>query len=152
MVNSYQNWRYHNIIEAIWLAIRGSHPWPIRGHVKIWKIYMSTLQNLYPLNLAGCLLQEGGSARKPLFVSFYWTFPSSLDLKSILLQISKSASIFVFMWKKICWRFHILTPFLFSHVRYAKSLFTNIQKPQNILKNMSKISLLFKKVTNFTGK
>ena len=116
MVNSYQNWRYHNIIEAIWLAIRGSHPWPIRGHVKIWKIYMSTLQNLYPLNLAGCLLQEGGSARKPLFVSFYWTFPSSLDLKSTLLQISKSASIFVFMWTKICWRFHILTPFLFSHV------------------------------------
>ena len=34
------------------------------------------------------------------------------------------------------------------HVRYEKSLFTNIQKRQNILK----INLLFKKFTTFTGK
>ena len=36
----------------------------------------------------------------------------------------------------------------YAHVRYVKSLFTNIQKQQNMLK----ISLLFKKFTNFTGK
>ena len=35
-----------------------------------------------------------------------------------------------------------------AHVRYLKSLFTNIQKQQNMLK----ISLLFKKFTNFTVK
>ena len=34
------------------------------------------------------------------------------------------------------------------HVRYVKSLFTNIRKQYNILK----ISLLFKKFINFTGK
>ena len=49
-----------------WLTIRVSHPWPMWGHVTIWKIYMSTLQNLQPLNLAGCSLREGGSARKRL--------------------------------------------------------------------------------------
>ena len=36
----------------------------------------------------------------------------------------------------------------YVHVRYVKSLFTNIQ----IQKNMLKISLLFKKFTNFTEK
>ena len=35
-----------------------------------------------------------------------------------------------------------------AHVRRVKKLFTNIQKQQN----MSKISLLFKKFTNFTDK
>ena len=36
----------------------------------------------------------------------------------------------------------------YAHVKYVESLFTNIQKQQNVLK----ISLLFKKCTNFTGK
>ena len=36
----------------------------------------------------------------------------------------------------------------YAHVRYVISLFTNIQKQWNMLK----ISLLFKKFTNFTGK
>ena len=36
----------------------------------------------------------------------------------------------------------------YAQVRYIKSLFTNIQKQQNLLK----ISQLFKKFTNFTGK
>ena len=36
----------------------------------------------------------------------------------------------------------------YEHLRYVKSLFTNIQKQYNMLK----ISLLFKKFTNFTGK
>ena len=36
----------------------------------------------------------------------------------------------------------------YAHVKYVKSLFTNIQKQQDMLK----ISLLFKKYTNFTGK
>ena len=36
----------------------------------------------------------------------------------------------------------------YAHVRYVKSLFTNIQKQWNMLK----ISLLFKKFTNCTGK
>ena len=36
----------------------------------------------------------------------------------------------------------------YAHVRYEKSLFTNIQKQQNMLKT----SLLFKKFTNYTGK
>ena len=36
----------------------------------------------------------------------------------------------------------------YVHMSYAKSLFTNIQKQQNMLK----ISLLFKKFINFTGK
>ena len=35
-----------------------------------------------------------------------------------------------------------------AYVRYVKSLFTNIQKQYNMLK----ISLLFKKFKNFTGK
>ena len=35
----------------------------------------------------------------------------------------------------------------YAHVRFVKSLFTNIPKQHNILK----ISLLFKKFTNFTG-
>ena len=49
--------------------------------------------------------------------------------------------------KKISWRFHIKTPFPFlryAHVRYVKSLFTNIQK--------QKISQLFKNITNFMDK
>ena len=47
-------------------------------------------------------------------------------------------------------RFYIKAPFTFGyvHVRYVKSLFTNIQNQQNMLK----ISLLFKKFSNFTGK
>ena len=45
----------------------------------------------------------------------------------------------------ICWQFHIKL-----HVRYVKSLLTKIQK--NIQRNMLKISLLFKKFTNFTAK
>ena len=36
----------------------------------------------------------------------------------------------------------------YLHVRYVKSLFTNIQKEYNMLQ----ISLLFKKLTNFTGR
>ena len=36
----------------------------------------------------------------------------------------------------------------YAYVRYVKILFTNIQKQQNKIK----ISLLFKKLTNFTGK
>ena len=36
----------------------------------------------------------------------------------------------------------------YAHPRYMKRLFINIQKQ----KNMLKISLLFKKFTNFTGK
>ena len=36
----------------------------------------------------------------------------------------------------------------YAHVRYVKSLFTHIPKQQNMLK----ISLLFKKFTNFMGK
>ena len=36
----------------------------------------------------------------------------------------------------------------YAHVRYVKSLFTNIQSQ----KKKIKISLLFKKITNFTGK
>ena len=36
----------------------------------------------------------------------------------------------------------------YTHVRYVKSLFTNIPKQQNMLK----ISLLFKKFTNFMRK
>ena len=36
----------------------------------------------------------------------------------------------------------------YAHVRFMKSLFTNIQKQKNTLK----ISLLFKKLTNFTEK
>ena len=36
----------------------------------------------------------------------------------------------------------------YAHVRYLKSLFTDIQKQ----KNMLKISLLFKTFTNFAGK
>ena len=35
----------------------------------------------------------------------------------------------------------------YAHVRYVKSLFTNIQK-----QNMLKINLLFMKFTNFLGK
>ena len=35
-----------------------------------------------------------------------------------------------------------------THLKYVKSLFTNIQKQQNMLK----ISLLFKTYTKFTGK
>ena len=35
-----------------------------------------------------------------------------------------------------------------AHVRHVKGLFTSIQKQQNMLK----ISLLFRKFTNFTGK
>ena len=36
----------------------------------------------------------------------------------------------------------------YAHKKYVKSLFTNIQKQYNMLK----ISLLFKKFKNFTGK
>ena len=36
----------------------------------------------------------------------------------------------------------------YAHVKYVKSLFANIQQQ----KNMLKISLLFTKFTNFTGK
>ena len=36
----------------------------------------------------------------------------------------------------------------YVHVRYVKSLFTNIQKQEDKIK----ISLFFKKFTNFTGK
>ena len=43
-----------------------------------------------------------------------------------------------------CNVFHSLR---YAHVRYVKSLFTNIQKQQNMLK----IGVLFKKNTNFTG-
>ena len=48
---------------------------------------------------------------------------------------------------KICQylRLHILR---YAHVIYVKSLFTNIQQQQNMLK----ISLVFKKITNFTWK
>ena len=61
-----------------WLTIRGSHAWPMWGHVTIWKTYTSFLQNWLPLNLSGCLLREEGSARKRLsskrlFVSFHCT-------------------------------------------------------------------------------
>ena len=56
--------------------------------------------------------------------------------------------------ERICWRFHIKNIFYFlryAHVRYVKSLFANIQSKLKI-QNMLKISLLFKKFTNFTGK
>ena len=36
----------------------------------------------------------------------------------------------------------------YAHVRYVKSVFTNIQKQYNMLK----ISLIFQKFTNFTDK
>ena len=36
----------------------------------------------------------------------------------------------------------------YAHVKYVESLFTNIQKQQNVLK----ISLLFMKFTNFTAR
>ena len=43
-----------------------------------------------------------------------------------------------------CNIFHFLR---YAHFKYAKCLFTNIQKQQNTLKS----TLLFKKSTNFTG-
>ena len=52
-------------------------------------------------------------------------------------------------WVEVGARFSNTLYFLrYAKVRYVKSLFTNIQKEYNMLK----ISLLFKKLTNFTGK
>ena len=44
--------------------------------------------------------------------------------------------------------YEILYTLSYAHVRYVKCLFTKIHKQQNMLK----ISLLFKKFTNFTHK
>ena len=53
------------------------------------------------------------------------------EIKDTLMQIWKSSSTFGFTIKTIYRRFHIKTPFYIlrkAHVRYVKSLFTNIQK------------------------
>ena len=73
-----------------------------------------------------------------------------LILKGTLKQIWKSADIFVFIWKLYAEDFTLNTFYFlrYAHVRYVKSLFTNIQKQNNIIE----ISLLFKKFTNFTSK
>ena len=66
-----------------------------------------------------------------------------------LMQIRKSDSIFYM--KIICRRISHLNTYYclrYVYVRYVNSLFTDIQK----YKNMFKISLLFKKFINFTGK
>ena len=90
-----------------------------------------------------------------------WTFPlriSSVDLvrfseeilTGTLMQISEFANIFVFTWKYDVENFtlkHLLC-FEICAREILKSLFTNIQKQWNKIK----ISLLFKKFSNFTGK
>ena len=70
-----------------------------------------------------------------------------LFVKGTLMQIWKTASIFVFILKILCWRFQIKTLFNFWDMRTW-----NMWKVclQTFRKN--RISLLFKKFTNFTGK
>ena len=65
------------------------------------------------------------------------------------MQIWKSANIFVFLWKQNVESLTLKYLLLYEiwHLGFVKSLFTNIQKQSNMLK----ISLLFKKTTNFTG-
>ena len=57
------------------------------------------------------------------------------------MQIWKSASSFVFIWKYFIEDFTLknFQILRYTHVRYVKSLFANIQEQQNMLK----ISLLF---------
>ena len=66
------------------------------------------------------------------------------------MQILKSANTLVFIRKKLVEDFALNTFYYsrYAHVRNVKNLFTNIQKQLNMLK----ISLLFKKFINFTGK
>ena len=44
-------------------------------------------------------------------------FFSYSDVKGTLMQIWKSANIFLFIWKDMCWRFRIKTPFTFWDIR-----------------------------------
>ena len=50
--------------------------------------------------------------------------------KGTLMQIWKSVNIFVFIWKQYVKNFTLNTFYFlrYAHVRYVKSLFTNIQK------------------------
>ena len=53
-----------------------------------------------------------------------------MKIKGALMQIWKSANIFVYMWKQYVEDFTLNHLFFlrYAHVRYVKSLFTNIQK------------------------
>ena len=84
---------------------------------------------------------------------FYFIWRSNKvfkDIKGTLMQIWKSANMFVFIWKEHVENFILKHLLLFEICarEICESFFTNIQKQ----KNMLKISLLFKKFTNFTGK
>ena len=73
-----------------------------------------------------------------------------IHLKGTLMEIWKPVDIFLFTWKNIrkIWHDNTFCFLRYVHVRYVKWSFTNIQKQHSMLK----ISLLFKKFTNFTRK
>ena len=79
-----------------------------------------------------------------LFSEVYGQFP----IKGTLIQIWKSVNIFVFTYKIIFRRFHIITPFAFWDIRTWDMRNVRLQKQKNKLK----ITLIFKKNTNFTVK
>ena len=72
------------------------------------------------------------------------------NIKGTLMQIRNSANIFVFIWKQYVEDFtlkHLLVFEICAREIYEKFVYKHLEQ-----KNMLKISLLFKKFTNFTGK
>ena len=88
------------------------------------------------------------------FLYLFWRFQRSqkwnIGLEGTLMQISNYPYMFAFIQKNTLKTSHSLSLELPSDltVKFAKYLFTNIQKQWNTLRS----SLLFKKNTNFTSK
>ena len=89
-----------------------------------------------------------------LFLKFQWT-PTKMTIyigvfKGVLMQIWKSVNIFVFIWKWYVDDFTLKHLLLFEICarKICKKFVYKLLKQQNMLK----ISLLFRKFTNFTGK
>ena len=93
------------------------------GYMPVYGAFMNVLANKKSLKLS-LKVHQCRFENLPLYLSSY---------ENNMLKISYQNT------------FYILR---YEHLRYVKSLFTNIQKQYNMLK----ISLLFKKFTNFTGK
>ena len=120
---------------------------------------MHIFRTPYPKNTSEGLLRSSASKAPPTLHSCHVSVqkrskfkPTDIfiwRLKGTLMQIWKSANIFVFIWKYLedLTLKHLLLFEIWPR-KTRESLSTNIQKQQNMLK----ISLLFKKFINFTDK
>ena len=104
----------------------------------IWRTG-ATLQIIF--NLATCSNYSTNSVRIPVFHFFEKVNKGQLKVHQQSSSSQENNMLKISHWNT----FYFLR---YANVRYVKNLFTNIQKQKNILK----ISLLFKKFTNFTDK